>query len=274
MPDTMTAHAFRTLEGRVAVVTGSSRGIGKGIALELGSRGAKVVVNYANSTGAAESVVAEIKGMGSDAIAVKADVSDLEQIKSLFKQAYDHFGRIDIVCSNSGIESFEKSVDITPERFRDIFHINTRGQFFVAVEGYKYMMKNEKGSGGRIILMSSIAAGVMGVYDHALYQGSKAAVEGFTRSLATDFGADQVTVNAIAPGGVVSDMAKEVAWRYIPGATQDLPLETIIQGMANNSPMKRAAYPKDIAKTVAMLVGDDAGWITGQVITCAGGAMV
>lgn len=274
MSDAVTAHRFQTLKGRIAVVTGSSRGIGKGIALELGSRGANVVVNYANSTAAAESVVAEIKGMGSDAVAIKADVSDFEQIKSLFQQAYDHFGRIDIVCSNSGIESFEKSVDITPERFDHIFHINARGQFFVAVEGYKYITKDKKASGGRIILTSSIAAGIMGVYDHALYEGSKAAVEGLTRSLATDFGADQITVNAIAPGGVVSDMSREVAWHYIPGATKDLPLETIIKGLAGNSPMKRAAYPKDIAQTVAMLVSDDAGWITGQVISCAGGAMV
>lgn len=108
MPSTA-RHQFQSLEGRVAVVTGSGRGIGKGIALELASRGANVVVNYANSTAAAESVVAEIKAMGPDAFAVKADVSDVEQIKDLFKKAHDKFGRIDIVASNSGIESFDRS---------------------------------------------------------------------------------------------------------------------------------------------------------------------
>ncbi|CAH0056348.1 unnamed protein product [Clonostachys solani] len=275
MPST-TRHQFQSLQGRVAVVTGSGRGIGKGIALELASRGANVVVNYANSTAAAESVVAEIKAMGPDAIAVKADVSDVEQIKDLFKKAYDKFGHIDIVASNSGIESFDRSVDLTPEHFDKVFNINTRGQFFVAVEGYKYMIKTENRSaaGGRIILTSSIAAGVMGVYDHALYEGSKSAVEGLTRSLATDFGAEGITVNAIAPGGVVSDMSAEVAWRYIPGADSSWPQEKIVASLASASPMKRAAYPKDIAKTVAMLAGDDSGWITGQTILCAGGASV
>ena len=276
MSSTTRSHEFRSLTGRVAVVTGSGRGIGKGIALELGSRGASVVVNYANSTAAAESVVAEIEAMGSDAIAIKADISDVAQISTLFEKAFAHFGRIDIVCSNSGVESFEKSVDITPERFDQVFQINTRGQFFVAVEGYKYIIKNgQKDSrSGRIILTSSIAAGVLGVYDHALYEGSKSAVEGLTRSLATDLGADGVTVNAIAPGGVISDMSAEVAWRYIPGADSSWPAEKIIAGMAENSVMKRAAYPKDIAKTVAMLVSEDSGWVTGQTILCSGGAMV
>ena len=136
------------------------------------------------------------------------------------------------------------------------------------------MIQNKPQTGGRIILTSSIAAGVLGVYDHALYQGSKSAVEGLTRSLATDFGAEGITVNAIAPGGVVSDMSADVAWRYIPGADKSWPAEKIVAGLASASVMKRAAYPRDIAQIVAMLVSEDSGWVTGQVILCSGGAMV
>ena len=105
------------------MVTGSGRGIGRGIALELGSRGANVVVNYANAAASAESVVAEIEAMGSNAVAVKADISNVDQIKMLFKKGYAHFGRIDIVCSNSGIESFDRSIDLTPEKFDHVFNI-------------------------------------------------------------------------------------------------------------------------------------------------------
>ena len=139
------------LNGKVALVTGAGRGMGRETALELGRRGAKVVVNYANSDSSAEEVVSEIKAMnnkGGDAIAIKADVSKVSDIVMMFEKAMEHFGRLDIVCSNSGVVSFGHLKDVTEEEFDRVFAINTKGQFFVAREAYKHLSV-----GGRIILM-------------------------------------------------------------------------------------------------------------------------
>ncbi len=166
------------LDGKVAVVTGSGRGIGAGIALALGERGAKVVVNYAHSSGPAEAVVAQIVASGSEAIAVKADVSDVAQVSKLMDAAVEKFGKLDIVSSNSGVVSFGHLKDVTEEEFDRVFGINTRGQFFVAREAYKRMEV-----GGRIVLTSSNTATVKGVPNHAVYSGSKGAVESFVRNM-------------------------------------------------------------------------------------------
>lgn len=151
---------FLALAGKVAIITGSGRGIGKGMALELAARGASVVVNYAKSADKAQEVVSEILklGTGAKAIALQADVSKPEEIFKLFEQAHAHFGHLDIVISNSGTEVWSKEEDVTPADFDYIFNINCRGQFFVAQQGLKYL-----GKGGRIILMSSIAAQMSGV---------------------------------------------------------------------------------------------------------------
>lgn len=195
------------LAGKVALITGSSRGIGKGMALELASRGASIVVNYAKSAEKAQEVVVAIKKLGSKAIALQCDVSKPDQIFKMFEDAVAHFGKLDIVCSNSGTEVWSKEEDVTADDFDYIFNINCRGQFFVAQQGLKYL-----GRGGRIILMSSVAATMSGIPNHALYAGSKAAVEGFTRSFSVDCGEKGITVNAIAPGGVKTDMYDENAW--------------------------------------------------------------
>jgi 3-oxoacyl-[acyl-carrier protein] reductase len=149
---------FPTLAGKVALITGSGRGIGKGMALELASRGASVVINYAKSADKAQEVVKEIIKLGSKAIALQADVSKPEEIFKLFEQAVAHFGHLDIVISNSGTEVWSKEEDVTQADFDYIFNINCRGQFFVAQQGLKYL-----GQGGRIILMSSIAAQMSGI---------------------------------------------------------------------------------------------------------------
>jgi 3-oxoacyl-[acyl-carrier protein] reductase len=201
------AGPFQTLAGKVALITGSGRGIGRGMALELAARGASVVINYAKSSEKALGVVKDIVKLGSRAIAIQADVSKPEEIFSLFEQAIAHFGHLDIVISNSGTEVWSKEEDVTPADFDYIFNINCRGQFFVAQQGLKYL-----GRGGRIILMSSVAATMSGIPNHALYAGSKAAVEGFTRSFAVDCGEKGITVNAIAPGGVKTDMFDANAW--------------------------------------------------------------
>ena len=190
-----------TLAGKVALITGSSRGIGRGIAIELALRGCSVVINYSRDSSAAERVVAEIQALGSDAIALRADVSSPPSIAALFTSAIAHFGKLDIVVSNSGTEVWEDELNVTPEQYDHIFSINSRGQFFVAQQGLKHVQR-----GGRIILTSSIAATASFVANHALYAGSKASVEGFARSFAVDAGHKNVTCNAIAPGGIKTDM--------------------------------------------------------------------
>lgn len=259
---------FPTLAGKVAVITGSGRGIGKGMALELASRGASIVINYAKSADKAQEVVKEIIKLGTKAIALQADVSKPEEIFKLFEQAHAHFGHIDIVISNSGTEVWQKEEDVTQADFDYIFNINCRGQFFVAQQGLKYL-----GRGGRIILMSSIAAQMSGIPNHALYAGSKAAVEGFTRSFAVDCGEKGITVNAIAPGGVKTDMFDANAWHYAPNGYPDMPLEQIEQGLAKLCPLKRCGLTSDIAKAVALLVSPDSEWINGQVIKLSGGGI-
>lgn len=251
---------YQTLAGKVALVTGASRGIGAGIALELGARGASIIVNYVRGKKGAEAIVSQIEKAGSRAVAVQADVSKVPEITSLFEAGLKHFGQVDIVVSNSGTESFDKTEEITEERFDHVFGLNVRAQFFVGQHAYKYCRP-----GGRLVLMSSIAAGLLGVADHALYSGSKSAVNGIVKSFATDFGAKGITVNAIAPGGVKSDMFTQVAWRYIPGAKGDWPAEEIERAMAENCPLKRCADPVDVARVVAFLVGEDGGWVNGKL---------
>jgi 3-oxoacyl-[acyl-carrier protein] reductase len=143
----------RSLDGKVALVTGSGRGIGRGIALELAERGASVVINYANASKGAQETVQEIQKCGSKAVAIKADVTKVPDVRRLFKEAVDHFGRLDIVMSNSGTEIFKAEDQITEEDYDRVFGLNTRAQFFVAQEAYKTLQH-----GGRIILMSSVAA--------------------------------------------------------------------------------------------------------------------
>ena len=223
----------RVLEGKVALVTGAGRGIGAGIARELALKGASLVINYSSSAGAAEAVVKELEQLGGKAIAIKANITKPAEIEHMFQQAVDHFGRLDIVASNSGMEKFVPLELTTEEDFDDVFNLNTRAQFFVGKAAYKHMNR-----GGRLILMSSIATGI-GVPGHGLYAGSKCAVEGFTRCFAADFGSKHCTVNAIAPAGVKSDMWATNAWRYAPGCDKTSSIEQIEHALANGSPLKR-----------------------------------
>lgn len=250
----------RPLEGKVALVTGGGRGIGAGIALELGKRGADVAVNYAHSSASAQKVVKEIESVGSRAIAVQADITNLDEIQAMFKTVVEKLGKLDIVVSNSGREKFKSLQETTIEDFDDVFNLNTRGQFFVAKYAFDYIEH-----GGRIILMSSIAAG-LGVAGHALYAGSKAAIEAFTRCLAVDFGVKKCTVNAIAPAGIRSDMWLEHSWRYAPGCKKGSSLEEIEAALANASPLQRCGYPQDIGRVAAFLASPDGEWINGESI--------
>lgn len=252
----------RPLAGKVALITGSGRGIGKGIALELGKRGASIVVNYASSASAAEGVVEELSKLGSKAIALQADISKPESVADLFERAVAHFGGLDIVVSNSGMEVWCPEVDVTPELFDQVFNLNCRGQFFVAQNALRHCRR-----GGRLVLTSSIAASIGGIPNHALYAGSKAAIEGFTRAFAVDCGEKGMTVNAIAPGGVKTDMFDENAWHYVPNGYKGMPIEIIDEGLKNMCPLKRVGTPADIGKAVFMLCSDEGEWINGAFLS-------
>ncbi|CAF9922674.1 MAG: Elsinochrome reductase 1 [Heterodermia speciosa] len=254
------------LDGKVALVTGSGRGMGRQNALELAARGASLVVNYAKSASAAEKVVSEIEALGAKAIAIKGDVSQPQQIVALFEQAVEHYGHLDIVVSNSGVESFSHISEITAEEFDRVFAVNTRGQLLVAQQAYKHLTE-----GGRLVMLSSISASAKGVKNHAIYSGSKNAVEAFARCLAVDFGDKRITVNAIAPGGVKTDMYVEAARKYIPGS-ENWSDEKVDEFASSWSPLRRAAYPEDIARVVAFLCSQDGEWVNGQVLQLSGGA--
>lgn len=260
--------ASASLEGKVALVTGAGRGIGREMALELGRRGAKVIVNYANSSESAEEVVQQIKKGGSDAAAVQANVSDVEQIKSLFERAVGIFGKLDVVCSNSGVVSFGHVKDVTPEEYDRVFGINTRGQFFVAQQAYRHLEE-----GGRLILMGSITGQAKGVPKHAVYSGSKGTIETFARCMAVDFGDKRITVNVIAPGGIKTDMYHAVCREYIPNGDK-LDNESVDEYAATWSPLGRVGLPIDIARVVCFLASNDGGWVNGKVIGIDGHAMM
>jgi tetrahydroxynaphthalene reductase len=254
------------LTGKVALVTGSGRGMGRETALELARRGADIVVNYANSSQAADELVAEIKSMGRDAIAVKANVSDVSQIIEMFAEAKKHFGKLDIVVSNSGVVSFGHLKDVTEEEFDRVFNINTRGQFFVAREAYKNLEV-----GGRIILMGSITGQAKGVPKHTVYSGSKGTIETFVRCMAIDCGDKKITVNAVAPGGIKTDMYHAVCKEYIPNG-ENLNEEQVDEYAATWSPMNRVGLPIDVARVTAFLASQDGEWVNGKVIGIDGAA--
>jgi len=258
-----------SLHGKVAIITGAGRGIGRGCAIELGKRGASVVVNYQSSKSSADEVVNIIKkcGSGADAVSIQADVSKISEIEKLFVETKKKFGKVDIVMSNSGTESWNKTEEITEEVYDHVFNLNARAQFFVGQAAWKHLENN-----GRLILMSSIAAGLLGVKHHSLYNASKMAVIGMIKAFATDFGARGITVNGVAPGGIKSDMFTQNAWHYIPGGTPDIPAAKIEKMMADHCPLGRCAEPEDVARVVAFLASDDGGWVNGQVITISGGS--
>lgn len=249
-----------SLEGKVALVTGGGRGIGAGVCTELGKRGCSVIVNYVSSKGPAEEVCKTIEGFGNGAkaVSIQADVSKVPEIERLFQEAKKVWGKIDFVMSNSGTESWDKTEDITEEKYDHVFNLNARAQFFVGQAAWKHIEDN-----GRLVLMTSIAAGLMGVKNHCLYNASKMAVQGIVKAFATDFGARGITVNGVAPGGIKSDMFTQNAWHYIPGGTPDIPGEKIEKMMADHCPLGRCAVPEDVARVVAFLMSEDGGWVNG-----------
>ncbi|CAF9910405.1 Elsinochrome reductase 1 [Imshaugia aleurites] len=263
---TPSAPSTSRLDGKIALVTGSGRGMGRQNALELASRGASLVINYSRASGAAEAVVREIEKLGSRAVAIAADVSKPAEVATLFEKAISHYGKLDIVVSNSGVESFGHISEITVEEFDRVFSVNTRGQLLVAQQAYKHLEK-----GGRLVMLSSISASAKGVPNHSIYSGSKGAVEAFARCLAVDFGSKGITVNAIAPGGIKTDMYIEAARKYIPNEASMT--DTQIDELAASwSPLNRVGMPQDVSRVVAFLCSQDGEWMNGQVLAIGGGA--
>ncbi len=249
------------LTGKVAVVTGAGRGIGRAVATRLGAEGAAVAVNYRADRPSAESLVAELTDQGCRAMAFQADVTEPDQIGRLIDDAAEALGGLDVLVSNAGIEHFGRLEDITPADFDRVFTTNTRGQLFAVQHAARHL-----GSGGRIVLTSSISAH-KSVFHHTLYAASKAAVEAMALNLAAELGKREITINAIAPGGTNTDMAAAAATHYLhPDLSIDM--ETALKAVGA---LGRLGEPNEIAAAVAFLVSDDASYITGRTIPIDGG---
>lgn len=246
----------KRLEGQVAIVTGASRGIGRAVAIALATEGAKVVVNYAKSSQAADAVVAEIKGMGSEAIALQADVAQTEQVDALFSAVLEQWGRIDILVNNAGIARDTLLIRMKLEDWQAVIDLNLTGVFLCTKAASKVMLKQRS---GRIINVTSVV-GEMGNAGQANYSASKAGVIGFTKTIAKEVASRGITVNAVAPGFITTDM------------TADLKVGEEVLKMI---PLGRYGEPDEVAGLIRFLAADAAAaYITGQVINVDGGMVM
>jgi 3-oxoacyl-[acyl-carrier protein] reductase len=244
------------LQGKVAMVTGASKGIGASIALQLAAEGAAVVVNYATSQEGADRVVAEIKGKGGKAFAVQANLSKPSDIKRLFAEAKRAFGRLDILVNNAGIYEFAPLEEVTPEHFHKMFDLNVLGLILASQEAVKLFGPE----GGSIINISSVAA-TSAPAMASVYSGTKAAVDAVTMALAKEFGPRKIRVNAINPGMVETEGVH----------TQGLSSGEWRKQIESQTPLGRIGQPGDIAPAALFLASPDASWITGETFTIAGG---
>ena len=243
------------LKDKVAVVTGASRGIGKAAALALVTQGAKVVINYARSNDAAEATVKEITDAGGEAIAIQADVSQSAEVDNLIKTTLDKFGRIDVLVNNAGITKDTLLLRMKPEQWQAVIDLNLTGVFLCTKAVSKTMLKQRS---GRIINIASVA-GQMGNPGQANYSAAKAGVIGFTKTVAKELANRGITVNAVAPGFIETDM------------THDLKSDDIIQFI----PLGRYGKPEEVAGTIRFLASDPAAaYITGQVFNVDGGMVM
>jgi len=245
------------LVGKVAVVTGASKGIGAAIATQLGAEGAAVVVNYASSKSGAEKIVNEITSRGGKAVAVQGDISKEADIKRLFEETKKAFGRVDVLVNNAGVYEFGPIQEVTPQQYHKMFDLNVLGLLLATREAVKHFGTE----GGSIINISSVAA-TSNLPNSSVYSATKAAVDSFTRTLAAELGPRKIRVNSISPGmveteGVHSTGIAESEFRKQVEAT---------------TPLGRIGQPGDIAPAAVFLASSDSGWITGESILIAGGA--
>jgi 3-oxoacyl-[acyl-carrier protein] reductase len=242
-----------TLAGKVAIVTGASRGIGRAIAERLAQDGANVVINYAHSADKAKEVLTSIEAKGGQALALQADISQVKDIRHLFQATVDHFGHLDIVINNAGLALYKPLTDVLEEEFDATFTLNARGTFFALQEAARRMT-----DGGRIVSIST-GGTVSASPTASIYAGSKAAVEQFTKALAKEIGGRGITVNVVSPGFTDTEMLANNPQLKEKGAKM--------------SPLGRLGQPADVADVVAFLVSKQARWITGQNIQAGGGAV-
>lgn len=238
---------------RAAIITGSSRGIGKAVALRLAKDGFAVTVNYAGSKDAAEETLKEIKVSGGKAILVQGDVSNKDDVRRLFDETEKAFGGLDVLINNAGVMGLKPIAEIDDEMHRRIFAINVDGTFFAMREAATRLRE-----GGRIINFSS-TANRLNMPRYALYCATKAAVETYTVILAKELSGKKITVNAVAPGPVDT----ELFWE---DKTKEM-----VQGIVNMTPLGRLGKPEDVANVISFLVGDQGAWINGQIIRANGG---
>ena len=241
------------LKGKIALITGASRGIGRAIAARLSRDGAAIVLNYIHNQDKALELAAAIERTGGRAHVVQADVSKVRDVDRLFDEAVKHFGRLDIVINNAGIRISKKIAEISEDEFDLLFDINLKGTFLVCRQAARRLS-----NGGRIVNISTTITKMM-VPDFGIYAASKAAVDQITRALARELGGRGVTVNAVAPGSTDTELFRE-------GKTR-----AQIEQLAQAASLGRIAEVQDIADVVAFVVSDDARWISGQVIHANGG---
>ena len=244
-------------DGKTAIVTGASRGIGREIALRLAKEGAKVVVNYSGSQGKAEEVVAEITSSGGQAISVQANVADAESVKTMIDETMKQFGSIDYLVNNAGITRDNLLMRMKEDEWDDVMAINLKGVFLCTKAVTRQMMKQRA---GRIVNVASIV-GVSGNPGQANYVAAKAGVIGLTKTTAKELASRNITVNAVAPGFITTDM------------TDALP-EDVKTQMLSTIPLGKLGDPQDVANVVAFLLSDEAAYITGQTIHVDGGMVM
>ncbi|HBC27158.1 MAG TPA: 3-oxoacyl-[acyl-carrier-protein] reductase [Ruminococcaceae bacterium] len=243
-----------SLKGKAAIVTGGGRGIGRAVCLEFARRGANLVVNYAGNAEAAEQTARDCRDLGVQAVTVRADVSVSAECAAIFDKAKETFGRVDILVNNAGITRDGLIARMSEEDFDAVLDTNLKGAFLCMKLAARLMMKQRS---GRIISVSSVVA-LRGNPGQANYAASKAGLIGMTKSLAKELAARNVTVNAVAPGMIRTDM------------TNSLP-DRAKQAILDSIPLARLGTPEDVAKAVAFFAGDDADYITGQVLRVDGG---
>jgi len=244
----------KSLAGKSALVTGASRGIGRAIALKLSSLGAKIAINFAGNVAKAQEVKDAIESNGGEAVLVQGNVADFETVQSIVKTVTEKFGTIDILVNNAGITRDNLLIKMSETDFDEVTATNLKGVFNCTKAVSRLMMKQR---GGRIVNLSSVV-GIIGNAGQANYAAAKAGIIGFTKSVAKELASRNITVNAIAPGFIATDMTNVLS---------DKAKEELLKGI----PAGRIGAAEDVANLAAFLVSDDAAYITGQVICVDGG---
>ncbi len=245
------------LEGHAALVTGASRGIGRAIALRLAREGVRVAVNYNAGAASAERVVEEIRSLGGEAIALQADVSDEAQVTAMTARLIEEWRRVDILVNNAGVRQDRLAMRMTAEEWESVVSVNLKGAYLCAKAVLPQMVRQRR---GRIINMSSVV-GLAGNPGQANYAASKAGLVGLTKSVAKEVARRNITVNALAPGYIVTGMVEELS-------------EDLKQQVLSRIPMNRLGVPEDVAGMTAFLCSDEAAYITGQVFRIDGGLAI